>query len=289
MAGEFVSEEESSAEGCPAWMATFGDMMSLLLCFFVLLLSFANTDAAKFKAMAGSMKEALGVLVPNPGNWDVRSNELIEISPSESKPKIAIEIPVPHDDAMDKDDSDGKGESAAVKKMVGRVDKLIDERSLRGIVEAVPGTSGVTIRVKGTLMFNPASDELRMGSIPILEEIAELVQAFDYNLAVNGHTDDVPIKTARYPSNWELSAARAVAGLRYLISTGKVDPARASASGFAHTRPIAKADTAQARALNRRLEFVFYRGEDPRAGATLNSTDRKLRGISDRAGGSLAP
>lgn len=261
MAGEFVAEESGGGGdegGAPAWMATFADMMSLLLCFFVLLLSFANMDIVKFEEMLGSVKDALGVAVPQPGVWAIRSNEMIEISPSEASAAVAIEVPVP------KTDTDKNPE---MERMKERLDKFIDERRLDGVVEAVAGQGGVTIRVKGTLMFNPASDELRMGATPVLEEIADLAQAFEYNVAVQGHTDDVPIKTARFPSNWELSAARAVAGLRYLITTGKLDPSKASATGFAHTRPIAEAGAPGSRALNRRLEFVFYRADGSDEGA----------------------
>ncbi len=259
-------------------MATFADMMSLLLCFFVLLLSFANTDVIKFKEVLGSVKEALGVPVPKSGTWAVRSNNMIEISPSETSSQVVIEVPVPQ-----------PGKDPEDIRLREKVEKFIEDRRLSGIVEAIPGDRGVTIRVKGTLMFNPASDGLRMGSTPVLEEIADLAAAYDYNIAVEGHTDDVPIKTGRFPSNWELSSARAVAGLRYLLDTGKLDPSRGSATGYAHTRPVATGNSAQARALNRRLEFVFYRGPERQSGAARSNGDRALQNAAAGAAGAFGP
>ena len=244
-------EEAASQSGAPAWMATFADMMTLLLCFFVLLLSFANMDIVKFQDMMGSLKDAFGVKVQDPGEFQAKSSTPIEISDAEKKPVVA---PVPElEDSRQRVD----------RELAKRVDKFIDDKGLAGIVEAVPGKRGVTIRIKGKLMFETASEVLRPEATPVLHEIAELTARYDYKIAVEGHTDDVPIRTERFPSNWELSAARAVAGARYLIEKGKVQPERVMASGRAHTRPITHNRTPEAQALNRRLEFVFYREEDP--------------------------
>jgi len=129
--------------------------------------------------------------------------------------------------------------------------------------EAVPGQRGITIRVKDGLMFPSASDTLRDQAAPVLSEVAELTRLHpEYQLSVEGHTDDVPIRTQRFPSNWELATARAVAGVRHLIDQEEVEPERLNAAGFAHTRPVAPSSSAEERALNRRLEFVFYREDD---------------------------
>ena len=250
MSDEQPEDEAPGNRGTPAWMATFADMMSLLLCFFVLLLSFANMDVVKFREMMGSLKDAFGVKVQDPGQFKAKSSTLIEISESEKKPIIELEPEL--EDSRQRVD----------RELVKRVDKFIDDRGLAGIVDAVPGKRGVTIRIKGKLMFETASDVMRPEATPILLEIAELTARYDYKIAVEGHTDDVPIRTERFPSNWELSAARAVAGARFLIEQGKVQPERIMASGRAHTRPITHNRTPEAQALNRRLEFVFYREED---------------------------
>ena len=247
---EQPSEEAPKQGGAPAWMATFADMMSLLLCFFVLLLSFANMDIVKFQEMMGSLKDAFGVKVQDPGELEERSSSLIELSESETKPIIEL------------DPQPVRAREQTDRELLDQVEKFIDDRVLDGIVEAVPGQRGVTIRIKGTLMFETASDVLRPEATPILNEIAGLAARYAYKIAVQGHTDDVPIRTERFPSNWELSAARAVAGVRYLIEHGKVKPERVTATGLAHTQPITHNQTPAAKARNRRLEFVFYHEED---------------------------
>ena len=224
--------------------------MSLLLCFFVLLLSFANMDVVKFKEMLGSIKDAFGVEVQKPGDFEARSTSPIELAEPENKSVIELEPQAVSPRAkMDQE-------------LLEEVDEFITARDLDGVVEAVPGERGVTIRTKGTLMFETASDTLRTEATPVLNEIAQLAVRYDYQIAVEGHTDDVPIHTERFPSNWELSAARAVAGARYLIESGRVEPERVSATGRAHTRPITRDSTPQAKAQNRRLEFVFFHEQD---------------------------
>jgi len=248
---EELSEEAPKMEGAPMWMATFGDMMSLLLCFFVLLLSFANLDVVKFRDMLGSMKDAFGVQTQTAGEFAAHSTAPIELVETEKKSVIELDpqaVPPPKA-KMDEE-------------LLEKVEKFIGASGLDGVVEAVPGERGVTIRTKGTLMFETASDTLRLEAAPVLNEIAQLAVRYDYQIAVEGHTDDVPIHTERFPSNWELSAARAVAGARYLIERGGVGPERVSATGRAHTRPLTRDATPQAKAKNRRLEFVFYHEED---------------------------
>jgi chemotaxis protein MotB len=215
-------------------------MMSLLLCFFVLLLSFANMDIVKFREMMGSLKDAFGVKVQDPGELEERSSSPIELSESETKPIIEL------------DPQPVRAREQTDRELLDQVEKFIDDRVLDGIVEAVPGQRGVTIR----------SDVLRPEATPILNEIAGLAARYTYKIAVQGHTDDVPIRTERFPSNWELSAARAVAGVRYLIEHGEVKPERVTATGLAHTQPITHNQTPAAKARNRRLEFVFYHEED---------------------------
>jgi chemotaxis protein MotB len=225
-------DDPPAKAGAPAWMATFGDMMSLLLCFFVLLLSFANMDIVKFREMLGSVKDAFGVRTENMGQFDAKA----------SQPRDAPEA----------------GTESTVE-FTEDVRAFIENSDLQDVVEAVPGERGVTIRITGKLMFESASDELRTTGQPVLDEIVDLAKRYPNTIGVEGHTDDRPINSARYQSNWSLSAARAVAGVRYMIDVGGIDPARISATGFAHTRPIASNDTEEDRAMNRRLEFVFFK------------------------------
>ena len=238
-------------EGAPAWMATFGDLMSLLLCFFVLLLSFASMDAQKFRAMAGSMHDAFGVPEQFDGPYQALSTTPIELSSKPASDRLAIlDDPVP---------SSAEAPASDHEAMQERVEQMIRDDQLGEIMEAVPDERGVRIRVKGRLLFDPGSGTLRPQAFPFLDEVAELAEDSPYVLAVEGHTDDVPIETAAFPSNWHLSSARAIAALRYLVDVGGLDPSKVSAAAYAGTRPIGPNASEEQRAANRRVEFVFQR------------------------------
>jgi len=262
-------EEPPKMEGAPAWMATFGDMMSLLLCFFVLLLSFAEMNVVKFKKMAGSMDQAFGVSARTDGLQDTMTGDVIEISKSMQEAPIVPEEEPPPPQPEDK--TSAQSEAPAEKKdeetrkldqeLLEVVDKVIQERGLDERVEAVLGDKGVTIRADSQLLFGPGQNKLKPEARAIMEEVAELAALFPYKIMVEGHTDNVPIRSSEFPSNWELSAARAVAGVRHLIDIGGIDPGRIAAAGFADTQPINSNESAEGRQKNRRLEFVFYREE----------------------------
>jgi len=258
---EESEEEGPQAEGCPAWMATFGDMMSLLLCFFVLLLSFSEMNVVKFKRMLGSMDQAFGVSARTAGVNETLSGDLIELSNSRQQAPIASDesspaIPPPMPSPEQREEEEKR---KLDQELLEVVDKVIQERGLDDRVEAVLGDKGVTIRADSQLMFQAGQDRLKPEAAAIMEEVAELAALFPYKVLVEGHTDDSPIRTAQFPSNWELSAARAVAGVRHLIDVGKIDPSRIGAAGFADTQPIVSNDSDEGRAKNRRVEFVFYR------------------------------
>jgi chemotaxis protein MotB len=205
----------------------------------------------------GSIRDALGVTVVNPGEYQAKSTTPIEISEIENKELTPLE-----EDAQPPQEAKSITVDQEEAEMLREVDEFIEERELDGVVEAMPGERGITIRVKDGLMFPSASDSLRDEAAPVFSEIAELTRMHpEYQLSVEGYTDDVPIHTQRFPSNWELSAARAVAGVRHLIEHGQVDPERLNAAGFAHTRPVSPGSSAVERGRNRRLEFVFYREE----------------------------
>ena len=230
-------------------MATFGDMMSLLVTFFVLLLSFANMDVVKFKMAMGSMKDALGVEKEHIGEFHARSTSPIELSNRQSTPFLdLIDMPMrmtnPTQDAQ----------------MMADVQKIIAAQGLSKMVETEVGERGVIVRVKGHMLFEGGSDELHPEAFIFLDEIAKIAKSFPYKMTIEGHSDDIPPSAGgRYPTNWHLSSARAIAALRYLVDGGNVDRKRLSAAGFADTHPLVPNTSAANRAANRRVEFVYKR------------------------------
>ena len=125
-------------------------------------------------------------------------------------------------------------------------------------------TSGARVvldeAVEGSgLFFNAGTSDLKSEAKPVLNKIGDLMSRFPYEISIEGHTDNVKITGGRYASNWDLSAERAYSALQYLRETSGVNPGRLHIAGFADTKPIATNDTAEGRAKNRRVEFVFYR------------------------------
>lgn len=231
-----IEESEQPAEGAPAWMATFSDLATNMLTFFVLLLSFANMDAKQFREALGSVRDALGVNSSEPGRYEARSTTIVEIGEAGGKTMLK--------------------ESSAMR----RIRDAVARRGIDGSVEVSSEEKGVVLRVRDYVLFDTASDRVRDEGIPVLEGIADVVNGFDGPVAIEGHTDNRPISSAKFPSNWELSAFRATAVLRHLVSHG-VARDRLAIAGYADTIPIGDNSSEEGRARNRRVEFVFpYEG-----------------------------
>ena len=116
---------------------------------------------------------------------------------------------------------------------------------------------GVVLRVQGEVLFAPGSDEIDPQSYEFLARVGRIIGAFSGDVAIEGHTDDIPIRSDAFPSNWHLSSARAIAALLHLTRDGSADPRSLSCAGFADMRPRVPNDSSEHRAQNRRLEFVF--------------------------------
>jgi chemotaxis protein MotB len=249
--------------GAPAWMATFGDLMSLLLTFFVLLLSFANMDIVRFKEAMNSIQNAL---VGGPTAMkEVPQTAVVDLSQSANTSLIDTQ----HEAQQSSPRETSKPETAATQvgttnidlEALASIDQMLREQELTDMAEAEATARGVIIRVKGHLFFDPGSADLRQRAHRALDEIGAILLAFPYNVTVEGHTDDLPIHTERFPSNWELSTSRAISVMRYLTEQRGVPPTRMGVAGYADIHPVVPNDSPEHRAANRRVEFVFQRGE----------------------------
>jgi len=242
--------------GAPAWMATMADMFSLLLTFFILLLSFSNMDLVKFRAMAESIQSALGVTPesavgifqnsPNPVDFDTQSRNSeadMDLMGQGQREEVRIKEISEHE------------------RMATEINKVVSEMGLEDTVTVKASSRGVLMQVQGQVFFSAGDADLKSDSQPFLDEIGRIIKASPYNVAIEGHTDDSPIHTARFPSNWELSTSRAISALRYLVDHGHIDPHRLSSAGYADTRPVVPNDTAQHQRQNRRVEFVLSKDE----------------------------
>ena len=227
MADDECKQEECPA-GAPLWMCTFADLMSLLMCFFILLLSFSVMDAKKYKQVAGSMKDAFGVQKGKMATESVSGMEMI----SREMPAVPLQVQL-------------------------RVAQAVREEIDEGTIEADYGPDGLTLRVKGAVAFDSGRARIKPEFKKLLDKLGRVVADMDVMAEVSGHTDNVPLRKGQssYSSNWSLSAARAVAVVEYWIKKFKIKPERLSAVGYADGMPLASNDTPAGRARNRRVEF----------------------------------
>jgi len=235
-----AAEEEDDGggeEGAPAWMATFADLATLLLTFFVLLLSFANMDVQNFRMALGSIKDAFGVQFDHKGSVSALATSVVELSKKESSDDIKL---------LEMD-------------IVEQIEMVIEEAGLQDKIDVMAGEVGIIVRVTDQVLFPTGSDVLVKGAHRIMDVIAKLTDVVPYPIWIEGHTDDNPINTLRFPSNWELSTARAAAAMRYLVERREVPPERVRIAGYAHFRPLKPNDSVKGRRKNRRVEFVFMK------------------------------
>jgi chemotaxis protein MotB len=239
-------------------MATFSDMMTLLLTFFVLLLSMSSLDNQKIKEALGSLKGSLGVLQGG-SKTDISLRELLP-SPEivDVSPRMLI----------DKEYEDIK--------------KRLYMMKMGNAIQADRTEEGILLNVDSSIIFESSSAALADAALPVLQHIAVLLHGHAGKVRIEGHTDNVPIHTERYPSNWELSTSRAVNVLRYLVETQKLEGARFSAVGYGETRPVASNDTAEGRLKNRRVTFVM---QYPEAGEKGAGSGKKGAGPAGLQGG----
>lgn len=237
--------KKKEAKGAAGWIVTYGDLMSLLLTFFILLYSMSTIDAIKFK----NITQYLQLALTGEGTPDILDGGAEDIAlPIDDDPFSEVELP--EDDFMDP-------VPAETLQMFSKVSNYVKEKGMDAEVSVMMKKSGVTVEVKDAILFEPASAQLKESGIAVLDDLEGLLNDFDNAIVVEGHTDNVPLNTTLYPSNWELSTARAVAVLRYLNEVKKVEPTRLSARGYGEYAPIAPNDSAENKRKNRRVNLLI--------------------------------
>ena len=285
--------------GLPAWMGTFADLMSLLMCFFVLLLSFSEMDVLKFKQIAGSMKFAFGVQnkievkdIPKgtsviamefrPGRPDPTPIETIQ------QQTIDMTQPTLEFQAGDEDSSGGRqtqrgdqrggqaqqtaSDSAPSSsqssdkdqdnEMMKKVAEQLQKEIADGSIEMESLGQQITIRIRENGSFSAGSAFLQPQFKPVLRKIGTMLADMPGEIEISGHSDGQHIANELYRSNWDLSAQRAVAVAEELRNAPGFDESRMSVVGLANTKPLVEnAATADDRARNRRVEININQGK----------------------------
>lgn len=251
-----MSRPKSS--GAPTWITTFADLMTLLLCFFVLLLSFSEMDVQKYRQIASSMASAFGGDKKRPQSAPDESASIDpNITPGKMSGLPGLLVSGTH---LEGTRPASDIQAALRQRMQARADtirmELSDEVKLKQ-VEVIPRDNEVIIRIHEKNSFPSGSADLQGSFGPVMDKIAQIVRQSGDKVVITGYTDNVPITGPRFRSNWDLSAARAVTVLHELLRRGNIDSGRVEVKGMADNLPIAPNDTADNRALNRRVEIAI--------------------------------
>ena len=272
--------QEDPPAGSPAWMATFSDLMNLLLCFFVLLFSMSTVDEEKYNQLVASMSSAFSIL--NGGATAIGEGILISngVSQLNELDKYINSTGNTAEDVEDSDEFnkfDPSGELSEEQKFEQMLEEIethnlkVNEE-LAEIIEEAVAESGMTeqievnftnqyvmLSIQGALLFDSGKDELKEEALRVLDRVGVILERYAGGIIeIEGHTDSVPIHSAEFANNNELSSARALSVFDYLIENTNLDPADVKHAGRGEYVPIADNSTAEGRAKNRRVEIRIY-------------------------------
>lgn len=239
--GRLNKEEGSSGGG---WEIVYSGFVMILLCFFIMLSSFSTMEEAKIMRFVKSFVNAVGIL-PGGVKFDAGSAVLPgSVDMVDSQDKLA--------------------------QIFSELEALSESLKKENDITVAYSSKGLVMRLSDHALFDVGVATISPQAVPLLKTVGDIIAKTSFEVRIEGHTDDLPINTVDFPSNWELSTARAVKVLRYFIETARISSERLSAVGFSEFQPMVPNDTPEHRAQNRRVEIIFLNavsGSSPVKGA----------------------
>lgn len=239
-------KEEEQGGGAPEWMVTFSDAMTLLMVFFILLFSMSTIDEKKEQALTSAFNNIFNGGGNNPIMGEGVGDDILMNSGED-------------DQSIQEFDEEEQRES-----LLQILNEIIEKKGLRDYISVEKVERGVSVILVDSLLFQSGRADLKVESKEVLEDIAVVLNEIDNQIIIEGHTDNLPIHTYMFASNWELSTARAVVVTRFLVENAGVNPTRISAQGYGEFRPIALNDTAENKAKNRRVNILILNRSEGR-------------------------
>lgn len=245
------------------WLLTYADLITLLMVFFVVMYSMSRADVAKFAKLQAAIQRAFNVQV-------LKGNTPTSLHGEDGSRDLRGAVP---------DTREFAATTSLSPKLITTLEELRtallqipQPASLSGSIQLGTAREGIVISLSGNVLFDSGKADLRPAGLPLLDAFAERTRDLPNQIRVEGHTDDIPIQTPLYPSNWELSAARATTVARYLAERGRIPASRLIAAGYGEHRPVASNSTREGRARNRRVDLVIL---SDAAGASIVSHRRQ--------------
>ena len=263
-------------ENTAKWLCTFNDLMTLLLTFFVLILSMSSLNAAKIKDLQAQLIDALGVMEFGKAEQDPIIKLLFSIEDMGSKENIIRTIKKPGKKGIQIKDfvaheippelllkdftvlkQEGKKEYNEQEIIFNQFEKLIDENFFEPGITVIKRERGIVLRLNEKVLFSPGSARVKESAYITLGKIALIIRKTSLKISIEGHTDSTPVNKKLFASNWELSMIRALSVLDFYVNKVLVNPDKFYVTGFADSLPVKNNDTEENRSENRRIEIIF--------------------------------
>lgn len=269
-----AKKPEEIKPGLPAWQGTFGDLMNLLLCFFVLLFSMASMDAAKFEEVAASFSSAFSIF--SGGEMAIGKGALIGDGVSQltelSSYITSMGLAQSGEDSDSEEDAVGEMEEKellnaaeeaqmeASQELAEKIQEALEEGEIENEVSLNYTSQFVQLTIQGSILFDSGKVEIKEDAIPVVEKVGQILETYaGGTIEIEGHTDNVPMSSGgKYSNNDELSSGRALTVFNYLVDNTNLDPAKLIHTGRGEYDPIADNSTDEGRARNRRVEIKIY-------------------------------
>lgn len=249
------SEEEH--ENLERWLVSYADFITLLFAFFVVMYSISSINEGKYRVLSDSLTAAFSE--PQKLQYVDKTQDLIQIGELRRAQGIAansvVQLPV-NSRSSDGEDGQQGADEAQLREVADQIERVLAPYIQEELIAVKRESTWVEIEMKSGLLFSSGRAELSAESIPMLEKLADIFKTISNPIHVEGHTDNVPIKTREFPSNWELSSARGASVVHQLMKDG-VDPARMAAIAYGEYHPLADNGTEAGRYKNRRVTIVL--------------------------------
>lgn len=236
------SSQESSSEGSPEWLTTYSDLVTLLLTFFVLLFSMAQIDKQKFEEFARALQ---GTFVSSSSKIDNSGEDFIKL------------LDERYDNSTHSDNSDGLSKEQKLENAKAEIKQYLVDYNLSEYITLLEDENAVTLRFDSIILFDLGDAEIKKPGKEVLQKLGDMLKQLEHDIVVQGHTDNLPIETLLYPTNWELSTKRATNVVIFFVDVCGLQPQKFTATGNAEFRPIKPNDTEENRRKNRRIDVVI--------------------------------
>ncbi|MBT1073280.1 flagellar motor protein MotB [Pelotalea chapellei] len=243
------------------WLVSYADFITLLFAVFVTLYAMSQSDKKKTEEVMQSIQQSFGMIqssAPAPKINVIPSQQMSVI------PAIKPQISIVAGSRAARGQTRTRAEEKDFRQIKSTIEAYLVKQGAQHKVSLTITRRGLIVSLKEAGFFNSGQANIRPDAYELINTISEVVTQYNNPLRLEGHTDNMPISTGQFPSNWELSTARATNGLKYLLKHFDVDPETISATGYAEFRPLASNDTSEGRARNRRVDLVMLSSEGER-------------------------